>query len=544
MRGPDGASRARARAAVLVGVLAALLAFPPLGRQRIVTGDEARFPLLARNMIERGVWFDAMVRQTHYRNKPPLYPWSIAALALLAGGVGEATAQAPVAAAYVLAVVFTFLLGARLFALRTGIWAALVLATSYGFFQHSQRLLPDMIVVAFDIVASWAFWRDVAGPPARWPMVTFYAALGLAVFAKGPLGLVPLAVAGVWLWGEAGPRGLRRLWNPAALAGFAALTAVWLVPFVLQGPGSFGRGVLVRNWLHWYVGVPKVGAFPSLLIDAVVGLLPWTFLIPLALAGAWRDRRDPATRLALTWFVVPLLLVVLAANQRTRYLLSVYPGAALLVARWAASRAALRTAPARAAGWAALAAVVLAGPALRAGLPPDHFLRRSPWELAPLAVAGAAAGLAMGVGLIRGRPGLLVHGVAGATVVVLGYGIWLDVEWTNRTQPFDLLAARVAAQAPGGIAAVYGGRFFQVDFYLGRYLTRLHDPGELREYLARPERPVVLLPARAWAAVERQAPPGTRVVDSLRVRGQTMLLVRQDGQAAEVVRAAAPGPGQ
>jgi predicted lipid-binding transport protein (Tim44 family) len=58
--------------------------------------------------------------------------------------------------------VFTALLGERLFGLRTGLWAGLVLATTFGLFRHSQILLPDMIVVFFTAAATHWLWRALA----------------------------------------------------------------------------------------------------------------------------------------------------------------------------------------------------------------------------------------------------------------------------------------------------------------------------------------------------------------------------------------------
>ena len=143
-RSSPGMRLSRLQAGLLVSAVAAVLVLPPLGQRVIATSDEARFALLARDMLERGVWFDLQVRGRQYRNKPPLYPWSIAALSRPGGHVTEATAQAPVAVAAIGAVLFTFLLGDRLFSRHAGLWAALILATSYGFFAHSQLALPDM----------------------------------------------------------------------------------------------------------------------------------------------------------------------------------------------------------------------------------------------------------------------------------------------------------------------------------------------------------------------------------------------------------------
>src|SRR5437879_7207964 len=49
--------------AVLVTLVAVVLVAPTLGQHVIATSDEARFPLLARDMMTRGVWFEAYVRE-------------------------------------------------------------------------------------------------------------------------------------------------------------------------------------------------------------------------------------------------------------------------------------------------------------------------------------------------------------------------------------------------------------------------------------------------------------------------------------------------
>src|SRR5262249_36907497 len=177
---------------------------PPMGRRILATADEARYSLLARDMLARGVWFDLHYRGMLYRNKPPLYPWSIAATSWNGARVTEATAQAPVVLASIGAVLSTFLLGDRLFGRQVGVWAALILVTTAGFLHLSQLLLPDMLVLCFATLAGYAFWR-MASDPSPWSAVIFYAAVALAVFAKGPAGLVPVVAAAVWLVTEYGP---------------------------------------------------------------------------------------------------------------------------------------------------------------------------------------------------------------------------------------------------------------------------------------------------------------------------------------------------
>ena len=169
------------RDALIVAAVAALLIVSPLGRHLIAYSGEARMALLARDMIERRVLFQAHVEGQLYRNKPPLYPWSIALASLPGGRVTAATAQVPVAVAAIATAVVTCLLGARLFGRRAGLWAGLILTTSAAFFGHSQVLLPDMLVAAFTTAAAYAFWRYVSAPPGRLALAGFYTAVAFAV---------------------------------------------------------------------------------------------------------------------------------------------------------------------------------------------------------------------------------------------------------------------------------------------------------------------------------------------------------------------------
>src|SRR5207245_366364 len=214
-----------ARFVCLAVLVVALLVLPTLGQRVIQAADEARFPLLARDMLERGVWFNAQVRGRVFHEKPPLYPWAIAFLAKVQGGL-------------------------------TG----------------------------------------------------FYVALALAVFAKGPLGVLPLGVGGTWLWSEYGPAGVGRLWDRVGVAAFVLLTLVWLVPYVGYGPSSFTQDVLWEDWLKWYVGRPEVLKLASRVGDAALRFLPWTIVLPLVAMRAARERRHPGVRFVVLWMAIALLV--------------------------------------------------------------------------------------------------------------------------------------------------------------------------------------------------------------------------------------------
>jgi 4-amino-4-deoxy-L-arabinose transferase-like glycosyltransferase len=534
------ARRQRTMGALLVCAVAALLILPTVGREYITTSDEARFVLIARDMLERGVWFDAIVREKHYRNKPPLYPWTIAAVARINGGVTETAAGLPVALAAMTAALATFLLGESLFDARAGVAAGLVLVTSHGFFQHSRETLPDMLVVAFVTLAAWAFWRSTEAADRRGWLVVFWIGVAMGCFAKGPVGLLPILPVAVWLWSESGLRGLQRLGSWTGGGVFAAITLVWVAPFVSLGASSFASDVVMRNWLWWYLGIPSPARIGNALVDGVVGLLPWTLLMLLAFPIAWRARRDPAVRYALAFAIIPLVVVLLAENQRRRYLLPVYLGVALIVAWWSTTRLEAAPTARRMLAWVGLIGVGV-GALAWIGFSSDRFVSPSSWAVVPIVAALVGLAIALFVGLRQARVSILIGGVAAATLLLFSWAGHYHAAWVNRTQDFPALAARVERHARGGDVAVYGGRYFPLDFYLGRPLVRLRDPRQVNDYLRRPEAPTVVFDDRAWKALRDQIEPPIVELDVVRVRAWRMHIARRaDAPATEPTVSSTP----
>jgi 4-amino-4-deoxy-L-arabinose transferase-like glycosyltransferase len=515
--------------AALVSALAALLVLPSLGQRRIVTGDEARFAVLAQDMLTRGTWFDARVRDQRYRNKPLLYPWAIKVLSMPQGRVTETTAQLPIVLAAVAAVFFTTLLGQQLFSARAGVIAGLVTATSYGFFAHSQIVLPDMLVVAFGLAALCAFWASVSDPPNPRALATFYAAIALGVAAKGPMGLLPLLVVLVWLLAGKGAGGLRHLASKVGGLAFVVVTAVWLVPYLFAGSRSFARSVVWEDWLAWYLGGPQPLKMLNMLLDGAKGLIPWTTLLVLPLLAVRRQWRDAPYRFAFLSWLVPLVVVMFSQNHRVRYLLPTYPAAALLLAWWSDHRdLESPRAAAIVAGLSAVGGLVALGVLALPWLDPverelvEHF----GWKAGLIAAGGLAlTGYACWALLTR-RPLALLVGVALGMAVLLAGGVRVHNQWVNRSQDYPALATLIERYAQGGAVGITGGRFFSIDFYLGRALTPVRTVAAFDAWLARPDRPIVAIIGREWSVYRNEVSSEVEVLDTMRVRTHLMFLVR------------------
>jgi 4-amino-4-deoxy-L-arabinose transferase-like glycosyltransferase len=522
--------RTRVAAAAFVALVTAVLVLPPLGQRIVATTDEARFILYAREVVTHRVLFDVRLRGKLFREKPPLYAWTIAALSLPAGRVTEAAAHAPVAVAALVATVFTCLLGDRLFTRRVGLWAGLILATTAGFFRHSQILLPDMIVVAFATAATYWFWRAMEDPPGPAARVLFYGALAMAVYAKGPLGLLPLLVAALWLWNQQGARAIAtRLWSPSGVLLFVAITLTWVVPFLTLGSGTYAHTVLWQDWVAAYTSGGPGSALTRGASDSLGFFAPWIVLVPLVLGGVVSARRTPAVAFALLSFVVPLLAVVMSAHYRTRYLLASVPGFALLVAWWADAHGTRPTAVGRVIAWVVLIAIGAASTLL--ALPDVSGLRGSlaipefSVALIPLVLAGWVLALSVWAGLGSGRPALLVGGVSAAMVVLFGYGTWLHNTRLSGPPDIPRLAARLEAHARGAEAGVlYETGWLEVDYYLGRPLRELPTKEAFEGFLAGHGGPVLASEA-TWSQIQGEVSPKIRVLERVKARGRSFVIL-------------------
>lgn len=536
----------RLQGALLVTAVAAILVVPPLGQRVLAPSDEARFVLYARDVLQHQAPFDVHVRAKLFREKPPLLAWLIALASLPGGRVTEATAQLPIALAAMAAVVFTFLAGDRLLGRRAAVLSGLALAVTYGFFAHSQLILPDMLVVAFVCAAMYAFvvwqWSDA---PTRWAPLGFYVATAGAVYAKGPIGLLPLLVAVVWLLVSYGVAGLRRLWHAGGVLAFVLVTLTWVVPFLALGGDTFAETVIWEDWIRWYVGRPRIG---NLLIDTAVMCLPWTIVLPLVLAAAIRRRRGPIVRLLLSWFLVSFMIILPIANQRTRYLLPMTPPLALLVAWWATVEIMAFRFTRRALAVLVIAAgcvtvVALAWPAGLGAWQPA-YLTALGWSALPFAVAVVVLTTALAGGLYAAAGKMLMVGTVAAMTLLLVVGIRAHNRDFNAAWDFPGLAAAVERQAQGGEIAVFGGRWFALDFYLGRPVHSTHSLAEFNAYAQRPGSPIMVTNQRTWQGIRASTDLPLCALDERRLGSQTMVILRASPQCPPAPRTPASSTGR
>ncbi|QDU31965.1 Undecaprenyl phosphate-alpha-4-amino-4-deoxy-L-arabinose arabinosyl transferase [Anatilimnocola aggregata] len=393
--------------------LAAILLLTNLGGPRLWDDDESRNAGCAVEMLLRGDWIVPIFNAELRAHKPVLTYWCMI-VAYKLGGVNEFTARLPSAIAAMGTLILTYCIGRRLFNARTGLWSAIALGCSITFCMTGRAATPDSILVftctlAIALFVFGTFARrtvtntetgeidDQLGPLQRYKghwfpqrtilVVMLYAAMGLAVLAKGPVGLVlPTAVIGMflliqrlapmkedvdqddeageirqmmvplWLQNAARPFGpfhfLRTcwyMWPITAIVMTLLIAGPWYAAVGLQTEGNFiseffGTHYLKRatTALEGHKGFP--GFYPVMLI---AGFFPFSvFALPVVVETwhriARKDPWQPGYLLAVCWICVYIGIFSIARTKLVNYIAPCFPAAALLVGafidRWLADK--------------------------------------------------------------------------------------------------------------------------------------------------------------------------------------------------------------
>jgi 4-amino-4-deoxy-L-arabinose transferase-like glycosyltransferase len=294
-------SRSQPWAWLGLAALTALLYLPNLGAYDLWAPDEPRFGQVAREMLMSGNWIVPHVNNQVYTDKPPLYFWFIALLALLQGG--EVTALAgrlPSALAAIGGVLVTFAIGRRLFNRAVGLIGAIVLASTMVYLYQARTAQLDMLLSFFCFLAVWAFVVCYQSErPRPLTAVVFWAAMALGTLTKGPPGfIVPLGTALVFLGVRGEMRLFRRLYPVAGFLVFAALVLAWLVPMNLMIPKAKSQDLLfTQTIVRYFSAQGHRQPFYYFLLAFPKWFMPWTLFLPSALYVLWpREPNEPLLR--------------------------------------------------------------------------------------------------------------------------------------------------------------------------------------------------------------------------------------------------------
>ena len=465
------------RQQLLLFVVSATVLFLNLGGPRLWDRDEPRNAGCAAEMLQRGDWVTPMFNDELRDHKPVLLYWFMMASYSLFG-VNEFAARLPSALLAVGTIFMVFCMGRRMFSPAAGFWAAMTLASTMMFGVAGRAATPDSVLIFFTTLATTifvlnAFPKTDQDPsegqveyPTRWLVVAaMYLVMGIAMLAKGPIGLVlPTAVIGMYLlirwlpvsqpassWAGRGLNLLRpfaplhflktcwRMKPVTAVLVALAVALPWYIWVGIRTEGDWPAGFFLQHnvgramqSMEGHGG--SVFYYP---VALMVGFFPWSvFLVPLIVMLVRHFRaNDPWCRgytLAICWVAVYVGLFSIASTKLPSYITPCYPGAALLcgcfVARWLQADSAISFA----------------------------------WTTVGLSVM-VAIGLAMLVGVPVATAELIPNGLLIGSVGAIPLLTGVACLWLHLRQRHELTGRCFATGSIGFVAIVFGFVSLAVD---------------------------------------------------------------------------------
>jgi 4-amino-4-deoxy-L-arabinose transferase-like glycosyltransferase len=319
--------------------LALLLFFTGLGGRDLWAPVEPRYAEIARIMFVKGEWIVPTVNGELYTDKPILYFWLVLIASKLAGGVNEWTMRLPAALAGIGFVLATYFTGRDFFGPRVGLIAAAVLATSMRVIWEARWAHIDMVFGFFFVLTIYFGARSLLGKGGKHEILFAYVFMGLAVLAKGLIGIVLPALLLVAF------ALVRRDWSmivatklPLGIPIFLMIVAPW---FYLVNNATDGKWLADFIYVHhiqrYVEGAGHRQPFYYYLTTLPVDFLPWTvFAISAAFAYfPYRQlEQPPIPQLFSLWFAVVFLFFTVSDTKRDLYLLPLLPSLALLVGNY------------------------------------------------------------------------------------------------------------------------------------------------------------------------------------------------------------------
>ncbi len=315
---------------LILTILCLSLYLPCLGNRDLWGSVEPQYAEVARETLVDGHWIIPYYNGMPYTIKPSLYTWLIAVVSIPVGDVTEFTARLPSALSALGMVLLVFFLGKELLSRRVGLLAALILVSSPQFYTSACMVRIDMPLALLTTASMATLYLGLAHSRTDYYLLGWFLAT-LAALLKGPL--IPLIMATVVLLYLFSRKELRVLKERRTILGVLVCIATflaWLLPVYLTGGGQdYLRGMyllLGAYATHEYHTKSFYFYLPELF-----GLGPWALLIPVAIFMFFRDKVE-GLRLPCVWFLVMLFVFSWVSNKHSRYLLPLYPAAALLAA--------------------------------------------------------------------------------------------------------------------------------------------------------------------------------------------------------------------
>jgi 4-amino-4-deoxy-L-arabinose transferase-like glycosyltransferase len=321
--------------------------------------DEPRYAQVAREMLASGDWITPTLGGHHWFEKPVLLYW-LEIVSFQIFGVNEFAARLGPALFGLGTVASLWILGRSIGrrddksgSIQFANLLALVAASTLGIMVFSRGASFD-IIITFPVTAALVSFfvfdsSDRGGEKRRYlPLVLFYSFIGIALLAKGLIGIVfPLAIiAAYYLLSRRFPGRMflySLVWGTTLAV---AIAAIWYWPMFQRYGYEFIDEFFIQHHFQRFTSNKYRHPQPFYFFLWVMPLmtLPW---MPFFLAAVWKPVRAAlknafrrgendvsdlhnVARFAVAWMLVPLAFFSISGSKLPGYILPAVPAATII----------------------------------------------------------------------------------------------------------------------------------------------------------------------------------------------------------------------
>jgi 4-amino-4-deoxy-L-arabinose transferase-like glycosyltransferase len=284
--------------------ISGLMFFLNLGGATLWDLDEGCNSGCAWEMMEADNWIVPTFNSQLRVDKPALLYW-LQIFSYLGFGVNEFAARFPSALAALATVLLAYELARSMFKRTTGLLAGVIVASTPMLCGAARFANPDSLLNCCTVLTMTVFWLGVARRRWWW-FALLGLASGLAVLAKGPVGLIlPGAAITLFLLWE---RQLNLVWDRRWFVTFWSFVLAafpWYIWVGIETKGDFLSGFLWKHNIERATSaLDNHCGFPGYFLAVLfVGTAPWSiFLVVACWFGFWSSIRCPWIQAQKWWF--------------------------------------------------------------------------------------------------------------------------------------------------------------------------------------------------------------------------------------------------
>lgn len=315
-----------------------------LGSRALNVPDEARYSEIPREMVATGHYLVPHLDYIIYFEKPDLFYW-LQSLSIKLFGLSEWSMRFWVCTLGVLTCLAAYLAGRKLFDRATGLYSALILASSLLFYLMSHYITLDMPISFFLTISLLTFIigaNESHKQKRRLYIYTAAAIAALAVLTKGLIGIAfPCMIIGLWVLLLNQWKLLTKLYIPSALLVFALVAVPWHLLMAKAQPGWAYFYFITQQFTRY--ATENAGRYQPIwffIPFIIVGLFPWIIFLPQAIKDIWprwQQRKKFSNELfLLIWGVAIFIFFSLSDSKLIPYIVPVFPPLAILLGRYLA----------------------------------------------------------------------------------------------------------------------------------------------------------------------------------------------------------------